>query len=99
MKKYVKKVTADALTALMRGGCFAGCSSSNENENSASDASKSGKTEYNIGICQLVQHDALDAATKGFKEKLTELGNANGITFKFDEQNASGEATNCTTIT
>ena len=27
---------------------------------------------YNIGICQLVQHVALDAATEGFKDALTE---------------------------
>ena len=51
---------------------------------------------YEIGICQLVQHPALDEATKGFKDALTEkLGDK----VKFDEQNASGEATNCTTIT
>lgn len=50
---------------------------------------------YKVGICQLVQHDALDAATKGFKDALTEkLGDK----VTFDEQNASGEATNCTTI-
>ena len=50
---------------------------------------------YTIGICQLVQHEALDAATKGFKDYLTEkLGDK----VKFDEQNASGEKTNCTTI-
>ncbi len=50
---------------------------------------------YNIGICQLVQHEALDAATQGFKDALTEkLGDK----VKFDEQNAAGEPTNCTTI-
>lgn len=50
---------------------------------------------YNVGICQLVQHEALDAATEGFKAALTEkLGDK----VVFDEQNASGEATNCTTI-
>ena len=27
---------------------------------------------YTVGICQLVQHDALDAATQGFKDALTE---------------------------
>ena len=27
---------------------------------------------YTIGICQLVQHDALDAATQGFKDALIE---------------------------
>ena len=51
---------------------------------------------YTVGICQLVQHDALDAATQGFKDALTEkLGEGN---VKFDEQNASGDSANCTTI-
>ena len=30
------------------------------------------KDTYVVGICQLVQHDALDAATKGFQDALTE---------------------------
>lgn len=61
----------------------------------ASGDSADGKV-YNIGICQLVQHDALDAATNGFKAVLVEkLGEEN---VKFDEQNANGESTNCTTI-
>ena len=51
---------------------------------------------YTVGICQLVQHDALDAATQGFKDALTEkLGEGN---VKFDEQNASGDSANCATI-
>jgi putative ABC transport system substrate-binding protein len=29
------------------------------------------KDVYKVGICQLVQHDALDAATKGFRDALT----------------------------
>ena len=50
---------------------------------------------YTIGICQLVQHDALDAATKGFKDALTEkLGDK----VKFDEQNAQGDSATCSTI-
>lgn len=48
-----------------------------------------------IGICQLVQHPALDAATQGFKEALTEKF---GGDVTFDEQNASGDAVNCATI-
>ncbi|MBP3476640.1 MAG: ABC transporter substrate-binding protein [Lachnospiraceae bacterium] len=51
---------------------------------------------YNIGICQLLEHPALDEATRGFEEALTELlgeGNVN-----FDFQNAQGEQTNCATI-
>ena len=38
-------------------------------------ADKADDKTYNIGICQLVQHEALDAATQGFKDAITgELG-------------------------
>lgn len=58
----------------------------------------SGKNKvYNIGVCQLLEHPALDAATKGFKDKLTELAGEDKV--KFDVQYAQGEITNCTTIT
>lgn len=51
---------------------------------------------YNIGICQLLEHDALDAATQGFEDALVDqLGEAN-VNFYF--QNAQGEQTNCATI-
>ena len=51
---------------------------------------------YNIGICQLAPHDALDAATQGFKDAVEEgLGKDNVV---FNEQNAAGEANTCTTI-
>ncbi len=50
---------------------------------------------YTVGICQLVQHDALDAATQGFKDALTE---ALGDAVVFDEQNAQGDANTCSTI-
>ena len=44
---------------------------------------------YTIGICQLMQHDALDAATQGFKDAVTEgLGEA----VTFDGQNAQGDS-------
>ena len=50
---------------------------------------------FNIGICQLVQHPALAAATQGFKDALTEkLGDA----VSFNEQNASGDAATCSVI-
>lgn len=53
------------------------------------------KDSYTVGICQLVQHEALDAATEGFQDALKEkLGDK----VKFDYQNASGESTTCTTI-
>ncbi len=50
---------------------------------------------YQIGICQLVEHVALDAATQGFKDALTdELGDR----VSFDEQNAQGDSNTCSTI-
>ena len=52
-------------------------------------------TTYQVGICQLVQHVALDAATQGFQDALTEkLGDA----VIFDVQNASGDSNTCSTI-
>lgn len=50
---------------------------------------------YTVGICQLVQHAALDAATQGFMDALTEKL---GDNVKFDLQNAQGETTMCSTI-
>lgn len=59
--KEVKRImvaAADAVMALTAAGC----------SSSSSSSSKSSSKVYKIGICQLVQHEALDAATKGFKE-------------------------------
>ena len=62
---------------------------------SAAPAAKAEEASYTIGICQLVQHAALDAATQGFKDALTEkLGDK----VTFDEQNAQGEPATCSTI-
>ena len=50
---------------------------------------------YTVGVSQLVQHVALDAATQGFSDALTEkLGDAVTI----DVQNASGDSNTCSTI-
>ena len=92
MKK--KKIMTLVLTAAMAVTALAGCGGSSSKSSASGTASSSGKT-YNIGICQLVQHPALDAATKGFKDYLTEkLGDK----VKFDEQNAAGDSANCSTI-
>ena len=51
---------------------------------------------YTVGICQLVQHPALDQATQGFMDALKEeLGEENVV---FDLQNASGDTNVCNTI-
>ena len=67
--------------------CMASCSAGNTNEDT-----------YNVGICQLVQHEALDAATEGFKDALFTLLEEDGKKVNFIEQNASGDAATCVTI-
>lgn len=58
-------------------------------------AAQADDASYTIGICQLVQHAALDAATQGFRDALTEkLGDK----VTFDEQNAQGDSATCSTI-
>lgn len=49
-------------------------------------ASAADGDKYTIGICQLVQHEALDAATQGFKDEVTKELGEDAVTF--DEQNA-----------
>ena len=54
------------------------------------------KDQYVVGICQLVKHDALDAATQGFMDALKEeLGEENVV---FELQNAAGDSNTCSTI-
>ena len=61
----------------------------------ASPAALAADVSYNVGICQLVQHAALDAATEGFKAALTDkLGDS----VIFSEQNASGDSATCSII-
>lgn len=57
-------------------------------------AQASGDKVYKIGILQLVQHTALDAANKGFIAALDE----SGIRYEADQQNASGDQSACQTI-
>ena len=57
------------------------------------------KAEYTVGICQLIQHPALDAATEGFKDGLKTALEAEGRTVVFKEENANGEPDTCAQIT
>ena len=102
MKKHMTKMMAVMLSGVMALAlCACGSSKStgtaeNGTGSEAQSTQASGDKVYQIGICQLVQHNALDAATKGFKEALVdELGEEN---VKFDEKNASGDSATCTTI-
>nr|WP_130848094.1 ABC transporter substrate-binding protein [Intestinimonas timonensis] len=54
-----------------------------------------GTASYTVGICQQMTHEALDAATQGFKDALNELLPGQ---VTFEEQDAGGEYANCGTI-
>ena len=95
MKKIVSVAMAAAMAAALAGCGGAASSSAPASSAAASAADSTAAKTYTVGICQLVQHEALDAATQGFKDALTaKLGDA----VKFDEQNASGDSVNCATI-
>lgn len=95
-----KKLLSLVLTGILAAGMLTGCGSdadAGSTPSSISSAADNAAAEdtYTVGICQLVQHDALDAATLGFKDALTEkLGDK----VVFDEQNASGDSPTCSTI-
>ncbi len=60
-----------------------------------SDATSSDGQTYNVGVIQLVQHPALDAATEGFQAALTDqLGDEVTVTV----ENAAGDSATCSTI-
>ena len=80
---------AAALTA-----CGGSSASSAAASSVAGSAAASGDS-YTVGICQLVQHAALDAATQGFEDALTAEFGEN---VKFDFQNAQGDSATCATI-
>lgn len=97
MKKIISIMLALCLAAALVG-CGGAASSTPAASTPAGDPAEGAPADgasYTVGICQLVQHDALDAATEGFKDALTE---ALGSAVTFDEQNASGDAPTCTTI-
>ena len=86
------------LFALLLAACMvlslAACGG-NANTPAGDDETPADGDTYTVGICQLVQHVALDAATQGFKDALNELLPGK-VTFK--EGNAGGDSANCATI-
>ena len=94
----LKKVTAILLTAIMTVSLAACGSSSDGSSDSSGDSGEdagAGGT-YTIGICQQMEHAALDAATEGFQDACRELFGEENV--EFDVQNAQGEQNMCSTI-
>ena len=97
-KKLLALVLAAAMTlslASCGGSKTETPSTGSDNSSASSDNSSAEGATYKVGICQLVQHPALDAATQGFIDALNE---ALPGQVTFENKNASGEANNCGTI-
>mgnify|MGYP004467222851 CR=1 FL=1 len=87
---------AAALTACGGSSASSAAASSTASSAAASAAGSAASGEScTVGICQLVQHAALDAATQGFEDALTA---AFGENVTFDFQNAQGDSATCATI-
>lgn len=82
-----KKVMAVGMAAVLSLSVMAGCSKEEESSG-----------QKKIGVVQLVEHDALDAAYKGFKEGLEDAGYKDGDKIKIEYKNAQNEQSNCQTI-
>lgn len=107
MRKISRRSFLAAGTVMAAAGALTACGSSSStassaaassaasSEAAASSAASASAESYTVGICQLVEHNALDAATQGFEDALTaELGDA----VKFDFQNAQNDTATCATI-
>ena len=86
-----KKVVALGLALTLALGLVAGCGG-------AGDQKPAAKKMYNVGIAQLVEHAALDAANKGFVDGLASKGYKEGQNVKFDKQNAQADHSNLQNI-
>ena len=106
MRKISRRSFLAVSAAAAAAGVLAACGSTSSSSSStaastaSSAASSAGSAaaagqSYTVGICQLVEHEALDAATQGFQDALTEqLGDA----VTFDMQNAQNDTATCATI-
>ena len=94
MKKKLLALLLSAAMCLSLAACGQTTDTADTTTTDTADTSGDAVT-YTVGICQLVQHEALDAATKGFIDALNE---ALPGQVEFEEKNASGDANNCATI-
>ena len=80
----MKKIVSAVLVIAMMAMVLAGCGSG-------------GSDSYNVGICQLMEHESLDKATQGFIDALTKVMEEKGKTIAFDTQ-VAGDTNLCATV-
>lgn len=78
-----KKILAIVLAAVLICGVFAGCGSKDDGK-------------YKIGIVQLTEHPALDAATEGFKQAIIDELGEDAVDFDF--KSGQNDSNTCSTI-
>ncbi len=93
-----KKMVVGCIALAAMAGLVA-CGTTEVTQNSSMlgslSAKKETKAEYTIGICQLVQHEDLDAATQGFMDAVKEQM---GDRVAFEVNNAQGDSNTCSVI-
>ena len=98
MKKKLLALTLAALMALSLAACggTSDTADTGDTGTESTESTDSSGTVYKIGICQLAPHVALDAATEGFIDAVTEGLGAENV--DIDNQNAAGDSPTCGTI-
>ena len=94
----MKKTLALLLAGVIALSATACTSSTSATSSAGPAASGAAEKKLKIGIVQLVEHPALDAAYKGFVDGLAEAGYVDGKNIALDYQNAQNEQANCQTI-
>ncbi len=84
----LKRIRSLLLTVVILGGCIT----------AVGFVPRDSGYDYTVGVVQLVRHSALDAATQGFIDSLTERMDAAGKTVKIDYQDAQNDTVNCSVI-
>ena len=90
----MKSISRRSFVAAGASAVALGLAACGNSGSSATTAASDGEKSYKIGVLQLTQHAALDAANEGFVAAL----DASGINYTIDQQNANNDQSACSTI-
>lgn len=90
LKSRSLKMLAAGVMLTLAMGALAGCGGEKK------EAAK--KDKFNVGIVQIVEHAALDVASKGFVDGMAAKGYKEGENVTYDRQNAQADQSNLHTI-
>lgn len=90
LKSRNLKMLAASVMLTLAMGALAGCGGEKK------EAAK--KDKFNVGIVQIVEHAALDVASKGFVDGMAAKGYKEGENVTYDRQNAQADQSNLHTI-